>query len=143
MTTLFPISRIVSHLWTWKFFLSQHSYKEILKMYYEEVVISLFIPQYLGQKDPLEKEMVTHSSILSWRIPWREEPHRLQSTGSQRVGYDWVSSLHFVFNCLLFILKNLSHCVIIWLKIIFLKTRKYVLNIFMSILLNRSLPYSF
>ena len=72
-------------------------------MYYVEVVISLFIPQYLGQEDPLEKEMVTHSSILSWRIPWREEPRRLQSTGSQRVGYDWVSSLHYVFNCLLFI----------------------------------------
>ena len=40
----------------------------------------------LGQEDPLEKEMATHSSILAWRIPWREEPGRLQSTGSQRVG---------------------------------------------------------
>ena len=39
----------------------------------------------LGQKDPLEKEMATHSSILAWRIPWTEEPGRLQSTGSQRV----------------------------------------------------------
>ena len=38
--------------------------------------------------DPLEKEMATHSSILAWRIPWREEPGRLQSTGSQRVGHD-------------------------------------------------------
>ena len=36
----------------------------------------------LGWKDPLEKEMATHSSILAWRIPWREEPGRLQSTGS-------------------------------------------------------------
>ena len=36
----------------------------------------------------LEKEMATHSSILAWRIPWREEPGRLQSTGSQRVGHD-------------------------------------------------------
>ena len=42
----------------------------------------------LGQKDPLEKEMATHSSILAWRIPWMEEPGRLQSTGSQRVGHD-------------------------------------------------------
>ena len=41
-----------------------------------------------GWEDPLEKEMVTHSSILTWRIPWIEEPGRLQSTGSQRVGHD-------------------------------------------------------
>ena len=39
----------------------------------------------LGQEDPLEKEMATHSSTLAWRIPWREEPGRLQSMGSQRV----------------------------------------------------------
>ena len=38
----------------------------------------------LGQEDPLEEEMATHSSILVWRIPWTEEPARLQSTGSQR-----------------------------------------------------------
>ena len=42
----------------------------------------------LGWEDPLEKEMVTHSSTLAWRIPWREEPGRLQSTGLQRVGHD-------------------------------------------------------
>ena len=42
----------------------------------------------LGQEDPLEKEMVTHSSILAWRIPWKEKPGRLQSMGSQRVGHD-------------------------------------------------------
>ena len=47
----------------------------------------------LGREDPLEKEMVTHSSILAWRIPWTEKPGRLQSTGSQRVGHDWVTSL--------------------------------------------------
>ena len=44
--------------------------------------------QYLGQEDPLEKGMATHSRILAWRIPWKEEPGRLQSTGSQRVGQD-------------------------------------------------------
>ena len=38
-----------------------------------------------GQEDPLEKEMATHSSILAWKIPWTEEPGRLQSVGSQRV----------------------------------------------------------
>ena len=42
----------------------------------------------LGQGDPLEEEMATHSSILAWRIPWAEEPGGLQSTGSQRVGHD-------------------------------------------------------
>ena len=42
----------------------------------------------LGQEDPLEKEMATHSSILAWRIPWTEEPGGLQSTRSQRVGND-------------------------------------------------------
>ena len=47
----------------------------------------------LGREDPLEKEMATHSSTLAWRIPWTEEPGRLQSTGLQRVGHDWVTSL--------------------------------------------------
>ena len=42
----------------------------------------------LGQEDPLEKEMATHSSILAWRIPWMEDPGRLQSTGSLRVGHN-------------------------------------------------------
>ena len=44
--------------------------------------------QSLGQEDPLEEKMATHSSILAWRIPWTEEPGRLQSMGSQRVGHD-------------------------------------------------------
>ena len=39
--------------------------------------------QFLGQEDPLEKEMATHSGILAWRIPWTEEPNRLQSMGLQ------------------------------------------------------------
>ena len=51
--------------------------------------------QSLGQEDPLEKEMATHSSILAWEIPWMEEPGGLQSTGSQRVGHDWATSLSF------------------------------------------------
>ena len=42
----------------------------------------------LGQEEPLEKEMVTHSSILTCNIPWTEAPGRLQSMGSQRVGHD-------------------------------------------------------
>ena len=42
----------------------------------------------LGQDDPLEKEMATHSIILAWKIPWTEEPGRLQPMESQRVGHD-------------------------------------------------------
>jgi len=44
--------------------------------------------QSLGGENLLEKEMATHSSILAWKIPWMEEPGRLQSMGSQRVGHD-------------------------------------------------------
>ena len=49
--------------------------------------------QCLGREDPLEKEMATHSSTLAWKIPWTEEPARLQSMGSQRVRHDWATSL--------------------------------------------------
>ena len=42
----------------------------------------------LGQEDPLEKEMAIHSSTIAWKIPWTEEPGRLQSIGSQRVRHD-------------------------------------------------------
>ena len=43
--------------------------------------------QSLGQEDPLEKEMATHSSVLAWEIPWTEAPGGLQSMGSQRAGH--------------------------------------------------------
>ena len=44
-----------------------------------------------------KKEMATHSSTLSWKIPWTEKPGRLQSMGSQRVGHNWETSLSFLF----------------------------------------------
>ena len=53
--------------------------------------------QSLGREEALEKEMVTHSSIFAWRIPWTEKPGRLQSMGSQRVGHDWATSLTLLF----------------------------------------------
>ena len=58
------------------------------------------ILQYsLGYLDTLpfkvEKAMAPHCSTLAWKIPWTEEPGRLQSMGSQRVGHDWATSLHF------------------------------------------------
>ena len=54
--------------------------------------------QSLGWEDLLEKGMATHSSILAWKIPWMEEPGRLQPMGSQRVGHDWATSLHYTYH---------------------------------------------
>ena len=51
--------------------------------------------RFLGQEDPLEKEMATHSSTLTWKILWMEEPGRLQSKESQRVRHDRATSLYF------------------------------------------------
>ena len=75
----------------------------------------------LGREDPLEKEMATYSSTLAWRIPWREEPGRLQSTGLQRVRHDWATSLHFT-----------SHSSKVMLKILQARFQQYV---------NRELPH--
>ena len=55
--------------------------------------------QSLGREDLLEKEMATCSSILAWKIPWMEDPGRLQAMGSQRVRHHWATSLHFCFLC--------------------------------------------
>ena len=49
----------------------------------------------LGQEDPLEKGMATHSSILAWRIPWSEEPCGLQSMGLQRVRQNWAANMYY------------------------------------------------
>ena len=51
--------------------------------------------QFLGQEDPLEEKMATHSSILAWEIPWTEEPGGLQSMGSQRVRHNLATKFHF------------------------------------------------
>ena len=50
--------------------------------------------QSLGQEDPLEKEIAIHPSTIAWKIPWTEEPGRLQYMGSQRVGHDRATSLN-------------------------------------------------
>ena len=47
---------------------------------------------FLDQEDPLEKGLATHSSIFAWRILWTEEPGKLQSMGSQRVGHNWATN---------------------------------------------------
>ena len=54
----------------------------------------------LGWEDPLEKGMVTHSSIFPWRIPWTEEPGRLQSLGLQKVRHDWITKHTTYLECI-------------------------------------------
>ena len=63
----------------------------------------------LGWKDPLAKEMATHSSILAWKIPWTEEPGGLQSMGSQRVGYDWATNTSLYEIITTVVLVNIHH----------------------------------
>ena len=71
----------------------------------------------LGWGDPLEKEMATHSSIPAWRIPWLEEPGRLQST-AQRVGHDWATSLTHILTLYFWICDTESYKVnsLLWFK---------------------------
>ena len=57
----------------------------------------------LGQDDPLEKEMANHSSLLAWKVPWREEAGRLQSMGSQR---DKTEQLHFLLPTIILFAKS-------------------------------------
>ena len=68
------------------------------------------VVQFLDQEDPLEKEMATHSSILTWKIPQTEEPGGLQSMGSQRVRHDWVTKhTQAIFSKIIQILKHNGH----------------------------------
>ena len=87
----------------------------------------------LGQEDPLEKKIATHTSILAWRIPWTEEPGKLWSIGSQRVRRDLDRLSHFQppsyseFNyflinttlCILVILQHVNHTLIICFYVLF------------------------
>ena len=61
--------------------------------------------QFLGQEDPLEKEMATHSSILPWEIPWTEEPGRQQSMRSQRVGQELMTKKQQKTFCAIYVLS--------------------------------------
>ena len=69
----------------------------------------------LGWEDPLEKEMVTHSSILAWGILWTEKPGRLHSTGSQRVRHNWATSLTHSLQSIKYC--QWSVCVCVWIQI--------------------------
>ena len=81
---------------------------------------------FLGQEDPLEKEMATHSGILAWRIPWTEEPGGLQSMGLQRVGHNWVTNtfqysvMTFCISVVLAVISTLSFFILfIWFSFFF------------------------
>ena len=76
------INLFLSHIWA---FLMAPTVKRLPSMWETWV-------RFLGRESPLEKEMAIHSSTFAWKIPWTEEPHRLQSIGSQRVGHDWATS---------------------------------------------------
>ena len=79
--SLFCLQCSPSHDSPYTFSLIAQLVKNLLAM--QETLV-----RFLGQEDPLEKEMSTHSSILAWRTPWTKEPGRLQSVGLQRVGHD-------------------------------------------------------
>ena len=76
----------------------------------------------LGWEDTLEKEMAPHSSTLAWRIPWLEEPGRLQSMGSQRVRHDWATSLPLLTLNLYQIIRLSKSRMSIWFVFVFLTT---------------------
>ena len=80
--------------------------------------------QSLDWEDPLEKEMATRSSTLAWKIPWMEEPCRLQSMGSQRVGHDWATSVSYIY------------IIIIYLIILQQKPRQHWKAIFLQLKIN-------
>ena len=80
--------------------------------------------QSLGWEDLLEREMAPHSSVLAWKIPWMEEPGRLQPMGSQRVRHDWATSLSHIHICSWFVHAQkdkletfLSWGCYLWLKV--------------------------
>ena len=70
--------------------------------------------QSLGREDPLEKEITTHSSILAWKIPWTEEPGRLQSMGLRsRTRLSDFRSFHFLIGLFVFLILNCMSCLYI------------------------------
>ena len=97
---------IVGHFWIFPYcFFSCYIYTWFWRTAMQETWV-----WSLGWEDPLEKGMATHSSILAWRIPWTEEPGGLHSTGSQRVGHDWATSLSLSF--------TFEGLLILWLQVI-------------------------
>ena len=84
----------MAQAWDFFYFLFQPWTSLVTQMVKHLPIVQETQVQSLGQEDLLEKEMATHSSILTWKIPSTEEPDRLQSMGSQRVGHNWATSVH-------------------------------------------------
>ena len=112
-----------AHLWTRKWalsrrhicqsFLASRTVRNTFLLFRSSVLKNLPATQEtwlwsLGQEDPLGKGMATHSSILAWRIPWTEEPGRLQSMGSQRVKHDWATNTFTFFTSMVFCYSGLN-----------------------------------
>ena len=96
--SLFYLFKFISFsLFTYFFFVMAFLFSICLTSWVAQMVKNLLAMQEtwvqsLGQEDPLEEGMATHSSILAWRSPWTEEPGGLQSKGSHRVRHDWVTN---------------------------------------------------
>ena len=96
--------------------------------------------QSLDWKDPLEKEMATHSSTLAWKIPWMEEPGRLQSMGLQRIRHDWETS-HWLSKVMeLFQMLFYKHCFQLWYQSQFYRCTKITLIVLKMLVLVSSTP---
>ena len=88
--SIFPSIRVYIYIFFFKNILSHCGYQASLLVQMVKHLSAIWETwaQSLDWEDPLENEMVTHSSTLAWKIPWMEEPGRLQSMGSQRIGHD-------------------------------------------------------
>ena len=87
------IAHRVAKCWTWLSDFHIHTYMLTLRV--SQVALVVNNKSALENIKWMEKEMATHSSILAWKIPWTEEPGRLQFMGSQRVGHNWAALLYF------------------------------------------------
>ena len=85
VSIFFPLARIQGYYFFLLIFTLAETVKNLLAI--EETKV-----RSLGREDPLEKEMITHSSVLAWRIPWTQEHGGLQSMGSQRVRQNWTTN---------------------------------------------------
>ena len=90
------LTDLPTSLWRFRDFLVAQTVKNLPAMQETRV-------RSLGRKDPLEKGMTIHSSILAWRIPWTEDPGWLQSMGSQRVRHDWATNTHTLWRFRLYV----------------------------------------
>ena len=102
-------------------------------------------------EDPLEKEMVTHSGILAWKIPWTDECGRLQSMGLQRVRHDWATSLCYIIlctvpRCISLIYSFIFCCLIssacLWWKLLFQWLPGLISKCILFSVLSSALPFS-